>query len=71
MAMLSAFERPAVRATACSQSKRTGPVVVGGKVNVLTERSRALGQRRIAVKEDNALLAPGVAAGRPWRAFCP
>lgn len=39
-ATYSAFERPAICATACSQSKRTGPVVVGGKVTVRTERSR-------------------------------
>lgn len=38
-ATYSALERPAIRATACSQSKRTGPVVVGGEVTVRTERS--------------------------------
>jgi hypothetical protein len=39
----SAFERPAIWTTACSQSKRTGPVVVGGEVKVRKERSRSGG----------------------------
>lgn len=39
----SAFDRPAIWTTACSQSKRTGPVVVGGEVKVRKERSRSGG----------------------------
>lgn len=39
-ATCSAFERPAIWTTACSQSKRTGVALVGGEATVRTERSR-------------------------------